>query len=119
MKKLLFPIFVLLAFLHPRTTFSQGGRPSHQAEMVQHIYSPVQADIQSDCFDLDDMVIDISDDNDNDCGKKIYSFQNSAFSTNYLVARPSHDHFYRSKWVAQNNLDFQSPLFILFRAIRI
>jgi hypothetical protein len=119
MKKLLFPIFVILSILHPKTTLVQDGKSFHQAEFTQQVSSPVQANAQSDDFDLDNNVSDFTDDNLNDSEKKDFSIQHIAFSTSNLVARPGYDHFFKSKWNTQSNLAFKSPLFILNRVFRI
>ena len=119
MKKVLFFLVVLLVFLHSKNTLVQDGRLFHQSVIAQQVSIPVQANTQSDAFDLDDNVIDITDDNLNDSEKKNFSFQKVAFSTIHLVVRPISDHFFASKWFTQKNIAFQTPLFILNRVFRI
>jgi hypothetical protein len=119
MKKLLLPILVLLAILHPKSTFVQDCKPFHQSELAQQAYAPVQVNAQSDSLDPDDNVIEFTDDNFDDRGKKNYSMQNIAFSTSYHFVHPIYDHFCKSKWIAQNNNVVQTPLFILIQVFRI
>lgn len=119
MKKALFSIVVLLFILHPKITFVQDGSLFHQSDIAPKVYTPVQVNILSDSFDLDDNVIDLTDDSVNDWERKNSSFQNVAYSTIYFVVSPICDHFCKSKWVSQNHFAFESPLFILNRVFRI
>jgi hypothetical protein len=119
MKKVLFSIVVLLVILHSKTTFVQDGRSFHQSEFTQQACTPLHVNTQSDGFDLDDHVIDFTDDNVNDRERKYFSFQNVALTTIYFVARPIYSHFFESNRVTLNNIAFQSALFILNRAFRI
>jgi hypothetical protein len=119
MRKVLFVIVVLLVILQPKTTLVQDGNTFHLSKLKQQAYSPAQTISQQEGFDLDDDVLDFADDNLNDSEKKNFSIQHIAFSTGYLVTHPDHDHLCKSKWIPQNDLAFQSPLFLLHRAFRI
>ena len=117
-KTLYFLVVVFLIILLTRTTFVQVNKPIQQSE-IAGVTAPLQAFTHPDGFDLDSSVIDITDDNFNDSEKKYFSIQPIAFSTSYLIAFPGYDNFSKCKWVAQKNLAFQSPLFMLNRVFRI
>ena len=119
MKIGLFSLILMLVILRPTVPFAQKAKEVKDFTLSQEESQPYCIYSQDKNFNLDDNLIDLSDDDVNDTERKNLPSQKIPYRTIFSLASQLDQEPSNRNWVSGYSFRLPSSLYILHRVLRV